>query len=67
MPRHSEIPDLLARKICRALDIPEPQRSATPHLRAVLDTSSLYAALRSGWVRGLKFSNGFGTASDGRL
>jgi predicted RNA binding protein YcfA (HicA-like mRNA interferase family) len=24
VPRHSEIPDLLARKICRALEIPEP-------------------------------------------
>jgi predicted RNA binding protein YcfA (HicA-like mRNA interferase family) len=24
VPRHSEIPDILARKICRALDIPEP-------------------------------------------
>jgi len=24
VPRHSEIPDILARKICRALGIPEP-------------------------------------------
>ena len=26
VPRHNEIPDLLVRKICRALDIPEPGR-----------------------------------------
>ena len=26
VPRHSEIPDLLVRKICRALNIPEPDR-----------------------------------------
>lgn len=24
VPRHSEIPDILARKICRSLEIPEP-------------------------------------------
>jgi len=24
VPRHAEIPDLLVRKICRALEIPEP-------------------------------------------
>ena len=24
VPRHSEIPDLLARKICRALEVPDP-------------------------------------------
>lgn len=24
VPRHSEIPDLLVRKICRALEIPSP-------------------------------------------
>ncbi len=24
VPRHAEIPDLLARKICRSLEIPEP-------------------------------------------
>jgi len=24
VPRHNEIPDLLVRKICRALDIPQP-------------------------------------------
>jgi predicted RNA binding protein YcfA (HicA-like mRNA interferase family) len=24
VPRHAEVPDLLARKICRALEIPEP-------------------------------------------
>ena len=24
IPRHTEIPDLLAKKICRALEIPEP-------------------------------------------
>ncbi len=24
VPLHAEIPDLLARKICRALEIPEP-------------------------------------------
>lgn len=24
VPRHTEIPDLLARKICRSLKIPEP-------------------------------------------
>jgi predicted RNA binding protein YcfA (HicA-like mRNA interferase family) len=24
VPRHNEIPDLLARKICRALEIPDP-------------------------------------------
>lgn len=24
VPRHSEIPDILVRKICRALDVPQP-------------------------------------------
>lgn len=24
VPRHSEIPDMLARKICRALQVPDP-------------------------------------------
>ena len=24
VPRHTEIPDLLARKICRRLEVPEP-------------------------------------------
>jgi len=24
VPRHTEIPDLLARKICRSLSVPEP-------------------------------------------
>lgn len=25
LPRHAEIPDILARKICRALTIPDPK------------------------------------------
>jgi hypothetical protein len=29
IPRHSEINDLLARKICRDLEVPEPWRDAT--------------------------------------
>ena len=28
VPRHFEIPDLLARKICRTLEIPEPEPTA---------------------------------------
>ncbi len=26
VPRHTEVPDLLARKICRGLGVPEPGR-----------------------------------------